>query len=144
MLVTALGAIQPATPALMAFGGNLAAADEAVSLYNAKQYAAALEKFKQRLLKNPRDTKSHYYSALCYQGLNQIKLAQKEYMWVYRNGDDARMKYGAWQALSGIERWSAHRDYQGQGNVFSRGGNGPPAYRPSSVPSVGVVSTGSA
>ena len=107
--------------------------DDPVHLYNQRQYASALAKFKELVRKNPKDNKSHYYMALCYQGLNQIRQAQAEYMWVYTNGTDARLKYNSWLAISNIDRWSQHRAYEGQGNVFGYRSNAPPIYRPLAV-----------
>jgi tetratricopeptide (TPR) repeat protein len=115
-----------------------------VALYNQRQYRQALAKFKEAAKKNPKDSKAHYYMAMCYQGMNQIKIARDEYMWVYQNANDQRMRYNSWAALSNIERWSAHRAYEGQGNVFGHRSNRPPVYRPMAVIPVYTPSSGSA
>lgn len=140
LLVSLAGLGQPAG------AGNLTNGDDPINLYNQRQYGKALTKFREVLKRNPKDTKTHYYMALCYQGLNQIKMAQSEYMWVYNNGgNDKRLQYNAWVALSSIDRWSAHRAYEGQGNCFAYRSGAPPSYRPMAViPPVSTTSTGSA
>lgn len=139
LLVSLAGLGHPAS------AGNLTNADDPINLYNQRQYAKALGKFRDLLKKNPKDSKTHYYMALCYQGLNQIKTAQNEYIWVYNNSADRRLQYNAWVALSNIDRWSAHRAYEGQGNCFAYRSGAPPTYRPMAViPPVSTISTGSA
>lgn len=125
--------------------GNLTNAEDPINLYNQRQYGKALTKFQALVKKNPKDARAHYYMGLCYQALTQIKMAQTEYMWVYNHSSDKRMQYNAWVALSNIDRWSAHRAYEGQGNCFAYRSGAPPIYKPSAViPPVSTMSTGSA
>lgn len=94
--------------------------NEAVSLYNSRRLPQALEKLTALARTNPNDAGVHYYMALCYQGTSQIAAAKTEYLWVYSKGNDARLKYNAWQALQQIDRWSQKRAYAGNGNNFQQ------------------------
>lgn len=95
--------------------------DEAIKDYQSRNYPQALSKLRDLSGKpgQPQD-KIHYYMALCYQGTNQMSQAKGEYNWVYANSKDNTLRYNAYQALQGMERWSAHRSYEGQGNTFDR------------------------
>jgi len=106
---------------LTAAPGNAAAPagfDSAVADYNAKKLSAALSKLTAISQANPNHAQTHYYMALCYQGTNQIQLAQREYKWLYANSKDASLRYNSYLALAQIQRWSAKRNYSGQGNVY--------------------------
>ena len=92
---------------------------EAVKNYNEKKYAIALAQFNEIICKHPSDANSHYYSALCYQALGQVKTAEVEYTWVYSHAVDANLRYNSWQALNQIRNWSKHRAYSGNGGVRS-------------------------
>lgn len=93
---------------------------QAVQDYNAKKYRDAITKLDNLSRSGQANDKSHYYMALCYQAINQMATAKNEYMWVYSNGKDAKLRYNAWQALMSMDKWSQHRAYQGNGNEFSR------------------------
>lgn len=112
---TALGLLFGAA-AGAAFGADI---DKAIAAYNAKKYSEAIPTLNALVSKNPNNEKARYYLALSYQAINQIQPAKKEYFWLYQQGKDSRLKYNAWMALSSLERWGAHRAYQGQGNNFS-------------------------
>lgn len=72
----------------------------------------------------------HYYTALCYQYLNQMAKAKSEYMWVYSNGKNPQLKANAAIAYTQISQYQARRTYSGQGNTFARVNYGyPPAPR---------------
>lgn len=111
--------------------------EQAVVAFNNHQYAEALAQFKTINNAAPNDAKTHYYLGLCYQYTTQMMAAQQEYSWVYSNSTDQALRYNAWQALSQLQRWSAHRNYSGQGNDFQRvSTNKPVRARPSTDPPV--------
>lgn len=76
--------------ALVAPQGSMAgnpAFEQAVQLYKSRQYASALAGFQAVLKTYPRDASTHYYMALCYQGMNQVSLARQQYEWVAASND---------------------------------------------------------
>lgn len=92
--------------------------------YNAKNYKLALQKLATLPKSGPGSDKMHYYTALCYQMTNQIKLAVSEYTIVYQTSRDQGLRYNASVALNSLQRWSARRQYAGNGNNFSRESTG--------------------
>lgn len=93
--------------------------DDAVKSYQERKYSACLGQLKQLHSAGLCTDTVHYYMALCYQQLNQIAAAKQEYQTV-ANGKTANLKANAQVALNSLERWSQHRSYEGNGNVFSR------------------------
>ncbi len=122
--IFALTTLSLSVPALAAPAGL----DQAVAEYNSRHYAEALFRLQNINRSNPSDAMTHYYMGLSYQALNQIQSAQGEYNWIYAYSKDQRLRYNAYQALQQIQRWSANRAYQGQGNNFARVQGSP--YRP--------------
>lgn len=105
--------------------GNPATMDQAVQDYKAHRYGSCLVKLNV-LLKEGKETDSvHYYRGLSYQNLNQIASAKNEYSWVCQNSQDERLRVNARKALQGLEKWSTHRAYSGNGNSFQRTGTPP-------------------
>jgi tetratricopeptide (TPR) repeat protein len=101
--------------------------DAAVAEFKARHYRASLEKFKEVQQIAPNHVLTHYYKALAYQAINQIKCAEMEYKWLYQNSKDNKLRYNSWIALKQIEKWSNNRAYTGQGNNFARRRAGPGA-----------------
>jgi hypothetical protein len=82
--------------------------------YNAGKYSDALA-----ILARLRPSAiSHYYSGLCYQGLNQVQLAKEEFGLVLSESKNRRLRYNSEAALSYLNRYQATRTYKGQGNNF--------------------------
>lgn len=103
--------------------GNVTATpmfNEAVQAYNGRRYAEALKKFNSLVQSGHNTDMVHYYMALCYQGQNQISMAKAEYSLVSAQSHDPALRGNAQRALASIDRWSAHRSYEGNGNVFQR------------------------
>lgn len=74
----------------------------AIATYGQGQYASALEKL-NALSGNDGSTElCRYYKGLCYQQTNQTEAAQREYYWLYSKGQDATLKYKAWQGLKSV------------------------------------------
>lgn len=105
--------------------------DEAVKSYKDRKYSQSLGQFKQLHDAGMCNSLIHYYMALNYQSLNQIAAAKQEYQTVAR-GSNNSLKQNAEVALASLDRWSQHRSYAGNGNVFARYGVGPGTsrYRP--------------
>lgn len=98
------------------------AVDQAIKDYRAHRYAECMEKLNNLLAQGQNTDKIHYYLALCYQGMSQIATAKGQYLWVYQNSKDPTLRYNSWKAIQDLERWSAHRNYSGNGNNFQRFG----------------------
>ncbi len=79
-----------------------AALKEAIAVYTQGQYANALEKLNSLSGADASSELTRYYKALCYQQTNQFEAAQKEYYWLYSHGQDASLKYKAWQGLKSV------------------------------------------
>lgn len=94
--------------------------NEGVQAYNQRHYAEALRKFNTCIQSGHNTDMVHYYMALCYQAQSQISQAKAEYSLVSAQSHDPTLRANAQNALSSIDRWSAHRNYQGNGNVFQR------------------------
>lgn len=69
----------------VAFAGDMKAG---IAKYNAKQYQAALNDFKDVAKANPRDGLCHYYMALCNQCLARVGEAKAEYEKVMQLGPE--------------------------------------------------------
>ena len=91
--------------------------DKAVAAYNSRQYSQALSLFQSIISQNPSDAMSHYYMGLCYQYLDQMSSAQREYSWVMDHSNNQSLRGNAQQALQQLSQWGSHREYAGQGNV---------------------------
>lgn len=91
-------AVASAAPA---FGKAL---DEGISMYNSRQYSAAIPKLQQAVSANSNDGKAHYYMALSYQAMGRRADAEREYRWNYENGTDKDLKYKSWQGLVALSR----------------------------------------
>lgn len=73
----------------------------------------------------------YYYSGLCYQGSNQLRMAKSQYTMVLQTSKDQQLRYHSQLAIASLERYAATRTYKGQGNKFLKpvnrnvpGGNG--------------------
>jgi hypothetical protein len=84
--------------------------------YNAGRYAPALES----ISKLQPSTWTHYYSAWCYQGLNQLQEAKREFAWVSRYSKNQSMKRNSQLGLAYVNEYEKKRTYKGQGNTFSK------------------------
>lgn len=82
--------------------------DQAVQNYKARQYTQALVGFQTVLKANPMDTASHYYLALCYQGMNQISLAKQQFEWVAGSKDPQLRAYAA-SGLAQLQKFPTSR-----------------------------------
>lgn len=107
-------------PARVSAEDRPAAVQKAAQLYGAGNYAQALAILDEVGGVEADNPYTRYYKALCYQGLNQIEAAQKEYYWLYQFCANADIRYKAWQGLQGLDRYKKHRAYAGQGNTFDR------------------------
>ena len=67
---------------------------------------------------------THYYTGLCYHGMNQTRQAAAEYQWVASYARDPQLRINASKALNSLTAYSQRRTYQGQGNVFARASTG--------------------
>jgi thioredoxin-like negative regulator of GroEL len=85
---------------------------QAQSEFQAKHYAQALNGFQTVSRANPTDANSHYYMALCYQYMNQVAQATKEYQWVATYSRDARLKAQAQAGLAQMGRYQSARSTQ--------------------------------
>lgn len=92
--------------------------DQGVGEFNNRHYSQALSHLQSAASAQPYDARTHYYLGLCYQYLSQMSAAQAEYDWVRNNAEDADLRRNAQTALDGLNRWSQHREYAGQGNNF--------------------------
>lgn len=79
--------------------------DQAVADYKARRYSAALTGFQTIAAKSPTDALSHYYMALCYQGMNQISLAKGQYEWVTANTRDPALLSYAQTGLATLSKF---------------------------------------
>lgn len=93
--------------------------DDAVKSYNEHKYSQCLTQLRQLHLAGVCNDSVHYYMGLSYQGLNQISAAKQEYQTVAK-GKTPSLRANAQAALAGLDRWSQHRSYQGNGNYFDR------------------------
>ncbi len=80
--------------------------EQAVQQYKARHYSSAIAGFQAVLKSNPSDQMSHYYMALCYQGVNQISQARQEYEWVTRSGGNPQIRNYAFAGLSNLGKYS--------------------------------------
>jgi hypothetical protein len=60
----------------------------------------------------------YYYSGLCYQGSNQLRLAKRDFEAVLWKSKDPKLRYNSRLALAYLNRYSGTRTYKGQGNNF--------------------------
>lgn len=74
----------------------------AIAVYGQGQYANALEKLNALSSTDASCELARYYKGLCYQQTNQTDAAQREYYWLYSKGQDASLKYKAWQGLKSV------------------------------------------
>jgi len=74
----------------------------AIATYGQGQYASALEKLNALSGADGASEMARYYKGLCYQQTNQTEAAQREYYWLYSKGQDASLKYKAWQGLKSV------------------------------------------
>ncbi len=74
----------------------------AIATYSQGQYANALEKLNALSGSDGACELARYYKGLCYQQTNQTEAAQREYYWLYSKGQDASLKYKAWQGLKSV------------------------------------------
>ena len=121
--VKALSALATIIPTFLLFApaGVAASLEQAMKDYQDKKYSVALSSLNELSKQTAqKQDKVHYYKALCYQAQNQMALAKQEYFEVYKTSTDERLKANAYYAMKGLEKWSAHRAYNGQGNNFSR------------------------
>lgn len=96
--------------ALVSFGVNGVLAAEktsealkaAIATYGQGQYASALDKLNALSSSDQSSELARYYKGLCYQQTNQTEAAQREYYWLYSKGQDASLKYKAWQGLKSV------------------------------------------
>lgn len=102
--------------------------DQAVQNYKAKRYSQAIAGFQTFSQANPSDAMSHYYMALCYQGMNQMALAKQQYEWVSANARDPNLRSYAATGLSGLGKIKSTFTPSNSGPVipasFSRPGSG--------------------
>lgn len=91
---------------------------EGVQAYNNRSYSEALKKFNVLIQSGHDSDMVHYYMALCYQGQNQIAQAKSEFSLVSTQSTDPGLRANAQRALASIDKWSAHRSYQGNSNIF--------------------------
>src|SRR5262249_10199077 len=84
--------------------------------YSAGRYSEALA---QLAMVQP-SAISHYYSGLCYQGLNQLQLARREFAMALLGCKDPKLKKNSETAIAYLNHYSATRTYKGQGNNFLR------------------------
>ncbi len=80
--------------------------DQAVQQYKARRYSTALSGFQTALKSNPSDAMTHYYMALCYQGVNQMAQARQEYEWVTRSSGNAQIRSFAYAGLAQLGKYS--------------------------------------
>ncbi|MBP7862509.1 hypothetical protein KA183_12575 [bacterium] len=96
--------------AILAISASVAQAAEkqsealkaAIATYGQGQYASALEKLNALSGSDGSSELCRYYKGLCYQQTNQTEAAQREYYWLYSKGQDATLKYKAWQGLKSV------------------------------------------
>lgn len=74
----------------------------AIATYSQGQYANALDKLNSLSSSDGSSELARYYKGLCYQQTNQTEAAQREYYWLYSKGQDASLKYKAWQGLKSV------------------------------------------
>lgn len=89
--------------------------DQAVQSYKAGRYSQALAQFQAVSAANPADALSHYYMALCYQGLNQVASATQHYQWVATYSRDPSLRSMAQAGMAQLAQYSARRTYTGAG-----------------------------
>ena len=93
--------------------------DDAIRSYNEHKYSQSLSQLRQLHIAGVCTDSVHYYMALNYQQLNQISSAKQEYQTVAK-GKTPNLRANAQIALASLDRWSQHRSYEGNGNVFDR------------------------
>ncbi len=96
----------------------------ALKAFNDRNFGGALAQFDQLDRQGMCNEKVHYYMARCCQQLSQVARALDNYSWVISYGKDPTLKYYAQVASSQIGRYSQHRTYAGNGNVFVASGRG--------------------
>lgn len=113
------------TALVLAFSQGTAAApsafDQAVQSYKAGRYSQSLAQFQAVSAANPADALSHYYMALCYQGLNQVASATQQYQWVATYSRDPSLRSMAQAGLARLAQYSARRTYGGAQTAVSSG-----------------------
>lgn len=94
---------------------------QAISDFQARKYAQALSGFQNASRSNPSDPLCHYYMALCYQYMNQVGLACKEYQWVASNSRDLKLKAQAQAGLTQLSRYQSQRAQSGSSSTGAKG-----------------------
>lgn len=85
--------------------------DQAVNSYKSGKYSQALSQFETFSKCNPADVMSHYYMALCYQGMNQFALASQQFQWVARYSPESRLRQMAQVGLNQLSQAGGRRNY---------------------------------
>lgn len=81
--------------------------EQAVECYKRQQYSQALSRFEAVSRAHPEDAPTHYYMGLCYQQLNQVASAIRQYKWVAAAGSGSRLRA---QAQQGLLQLRPHQD----------------------------------
>lgn len=89
----------------------------AIQSYKAGRYRQALSQFQTIAQSNPSNATVHYYMALCYQALNQVAQARRQYQWVASYSRDPRLKSMAAAGLRNMQKYQSTRTYSGHGGV---------------------------
>jgi thioredoxin-like negative regulator of GroEL len=84
---------------------------DGVQLYKNGKYGPALQIFEAMAKKQPTNALTHYYIALCCQGMNQTARATQEYQWVVNNSKGA-LKGAAQKGLDSVSRYQSGRTAQ--------------------------------
>lgn len=79
---------------------------EGVKAYNARQYSVALTCFTRAAQSAPTDANTRYYMGLCYQGMNQMKMARTQYEWVAKAGA-GNIRAQASAALANLDKYAS-------------------------------------
>jgi len=85
---------------------------EAIQLYKDGKYGPALKAFEAVDQKEPKNAMTHYYIALCCQGMNQTARALAEYQWVADNCNNKALKAAALKGIDSVSRYKTARDSQ--------------------------------
>ncbi|HEY9715015.1 MAG TPA: hypothetical protein V6C72_16215 [Chroococcales cyanobacterium] len=107
---------------------------QASALFDARQYAQALDLFENMDKSGFCCDLLHYYIACSYHHLNQVQKAQKHYRMVASSTVDPILKRYSESGSKILAYYSDHRFYDGQGNDFSRVVARPPCAKPKEQP----------
>ncbi|MBX9938439.1 MAG: hypothetical protein K2Y32_04270 [Candidatus Obscuribacterales bacterium] len=108
---------------------HMAQMNEAMQLYQSKNYNQALDRFKAITQSYPRLAMAHYYLALCHQAVGHISQAQGEYQLVMQLDRGQLYSYAA----AGVRQLSNARGPSG-GAPFKLAQSGPVGQAPTSAP----------